>query len=116
MRNLGLTAFKNGKSKEAISYLQNAIEAGSRTSHHLLATIYEQTNPELVEKTLLEGMKLLDVVAINNLGALKQREKKWDEAIYYYRKAAEYGDFVAMANLANVLFIKDLPWKLIDFI
>lgn len=113
MRNLGLTAFKNGKSKEAISYLQNAIEAGSKTSHHLLATIYEQTNPELVEKTLLEGMKLLDVVAINNLGALKQREKKWDEAIYYYRKAAEYGDFVAMANLANVLFKKEPDQSLI---
>jgi tetratricopeptide (TPR) repeat protein len=113
MRNLGLTAFKNGNSKEAISYLQNAIEAGSSTSHHLLATIYEQTNPELVEKTLLEGMKLLDVAAINHLGTLKQREKKWDEAIYYFRKAAEYGDFVAMANLANVLFIKEPDQSLI---
>jgi TPR repeat protein len=113
MRNLGLTAFKNGKSKEAISYLQNAIEAGSRTSHHLLATIYEQTNPELVEKTLLEGMKLLDVAAINHLGTLNQNEKKWDEAIYYYRKAAEYGDFVAMANLANVLFKKEPDQSLI---
>ena len=83
MRNLGLTAFKNGKSKEAISYLQNAIEAGSRTSHHLLATIYEQTNPELVEKTLIEGAKFLDVGAINHLGTLKQnKENKWEEAVY----------------------------------
>jgi hypothetical protein len=107
MRNLGLTAFKNGKNKEAISYLQNAIAAGSKTSHHGLATIYEITNPELVEKTLLEGLKLLDVAAINQLGTVKQKENKLDEATFYFRKAAEYGSFVAMANLANVLFQKD---------
>jgi len=113
MRNLGSTAFKNGKNREAISYLQNAIAAGSKTSHHGLAIIYEITNPELVEKTLLEGLKLLDIAAINRLGTLKQKENKWDEAIYYYRKAAEYGDFVAMANLANVLFQKEPEQSLV---
>jgi TPR repeat protein len=113
MRNLGSTAFKNGKNKEAISYLQNAIAAGSKTSHHGLAIIYEITNPELVEKTLLEGLKLLDIAAINRLGTLRQKENKWDEAIYYYRKAAEYGDFVAMANLANILFQKEPEQSLV---
>lgn len=103
LRNLGVVTMQNDDPKVAAEFFKRAIEFGSRTAFHGLADAYEEFAPELVVPTLLEGVKHGDVVAMNNLGVKKQNEHLYSEAAVFYRRAAEYGDLVAAANLANML-------------
>jgi TPR repeat protein len=107
LRNLGITALQENKVDEAIDFFKQAIATGSRTAHHALADAYEMSNPDLVEATLVAGVEHLDVQAMNRLGILKGKQRDRVNAIKYYRMAAEYGDYVAMANLAGLLFTDD---------
>lgn len=103
LRNLGVVAMQNKEPRVVAEFFKKSIELGSRTAFHGLANVYEEFAPELVEPTLLEGVRNGDVVAMNNLGVRKQNELLFSEAVIYYRRAAEFGDPVAAANLANLL-------------
>lgn len=106
MRNLGVITMQNKDPKTAADFFQQAISLGSRTSYHALADAYEYFEPDLVEPTLLAGVEHGDVVAMNNLGVRMQRQERYSEAAYFYRRAAEYEDEVAAANLASMLLIE----------
>jgi hypothetical protein len=113
VRNLAICEFQNGNYIKAVELLKSAINKGSITCYFELATFYESENPELVEQTLLEGLKSNDSGAINNLGLRKQNQNQLDEAMALYRKAAELGDHIAMLNLSNLLFPSNRKQSLI---